>query len=103
MSNVPNWSNYFLKSFDTLSNKMYIVITGAMLQRITSGDKMVTFNFKEKKYSHKSRSCYKTISAEYECIHWFCGWLTRYENEFDFLRVRLNGRLVARAATYTGV
>ena len=64
---------------------------------------MVTFNYKEKKFTCKSKSTFKSVAAEPNCIFWFCGWLTRYENEFDFFRVRLNGRLVARAATYTGV
>lgn len=64
---------------------------------------MVTFNYKEKKFSCKSRVNFKSVSAEYNCVMLFCGWLERYGNEFEYFRVRLNGRLVARAATYTGV
>ena len=64
---------------------------------------MVTFNYKEKKYSRNGRVIFKSDSAKDNFVHWFSGWLTRYENEFDFFRVRLNGRLVALAATYTGV
>lgn len=64
---------------------------------------MVTFNYKEKKYTCKNRVTFKSEYARYKVIDWFSDWLTRYENEFDFFSVRLNGRLVARAATYTGV
>lgn len=64
---------------------------------------MVTFNYKEKNYTHNNRLIFKSNLANDNCVIWFSEWLTRYENKFDFLRVRLNGRLVARAATYTGV
>lgn len=64
---------------------------------------MVTFNYKEKNSTHSSRIIFKSDFAKDNYIRWFRAWLTRYENEFDFFRVRLNGRLVARAATYTGV
>lgn len=64
---------------------------------------MVTFNYKEKKYTFKNRTTFKSSYAEQNFVSFFSYWLTRYENEFDYLRVRLNGRLVARAATYTGV